>query len=152
MVSESDEAIVSEYTLNLERERAFRIIAEHSMLLKPGPLRMFLNRPGGTGKSRVINALTDFFQQRNQSRRFRLCSYTGVAVKNIAGMTLHSALLLNHCAKKGVMTQTNHDLVSMWQGVDYMFIDEVSMVGSKLLVQINNALCRQLEIVGCLAE
>ncbi len=60
-------------------------------------------------------------------------------------MTLHSALLLNHCAKKGVVTQTNHDLISMWQGVDYMFIDEVSMVGSKLLVQINNALCRAKE-------
>ncbi len=60
-------------------------------------------------------------------------------------MTLHSALLLNHHAKKGVMTQTNHDLVSMWQGVDYMFIDEVSMVGSKLLVQINNALCHAKE-------
>lgn len=139
------EAIISEYTLSLEQERAFRIIAEHSMLLKPGPLRMFLNGPGGTGKSRVINALTDFLQRRNQSRRFRLCSYTGVAAKNITGMTLHSALLLNHRAKKGVVTQTNHDLISMWQGVDYMFIDEASMVGSKLLVQINNALCRAKE-------
>ncbi|KDQ54424.1 hypothetical protein JAAARDRAFT_90231, partial [Jaapia argillacea MUCL 33604] len=54
------------------------------------PLRMYLGGPGGTGKSRVINALKDFFVQRNQSRRLRLASYTGVAARNIGGMTLHS--------------------------------------------------------------
>ncbi|KAJ7233265.1 hypothetical protein B0H12DRAFT_1001259, partial [Mycena haematopus] len=81
--------------LNTEQSRAFRIIAEHSLQKRDAePLRMFLGGPGGTGKSRVINSLTDFFEQRGQARRFRLASYTGVAARNIMGMTLHAALHL----------------------------------------------------------
>ncbi|KAJ7792714.1 hypothetical protein B0H14DRAFT_2220012, partial [Mycena olivaceomarginata] len=52
--------------------RAFRLIAENSLEKRDSPLRMFLGRPGGTGKSRVIQSLTDFFTRRGQNRRFRL--------------------------------------------------------------------------------
>ncbi|KAH9847118.1 hypothetical protein C2E23DRAFT_688555, partial [Lenzites betulinus] len=81
--------------LNREQARAFRIIAEHSREDKPDPLRMYLGGFGGTGKSRVIHALTDFFEKRNEARRLRLASYTGIAAKNISGVTLHSALALD---------------------------------------------------------
>ncbi|KAH7872505.1 uncharacterized protein C8R40DRAFT_1019898, partial [Lentinula edodes] len=80
--------------MNTEQERAFRIVASHSQEKKPAPLRMYLGGPGGTGKSHVISALKNFFDQQQQTRRFRLASYTGVAAKNIAGMTLHAALSL----------------------------------------------------------
>ena len=53
--------IIQEYTLNTEQARAFRIVAEHSPLEKPEALRMYLGGPGGTGKSRVISALKEFF-------------------------------------------------------------------------------------------
>ncbi|OSC97382.1 hypothetical protein PYCCODRAFT_1338477, partial [Trametes coccinea BRFM310] len=78
--------------LNTEQARAFRLVAEHSLKEKPDPLRMFLGGVGGTGKSRVIKALTSFFAARNQSRRLRLAAYTGVAARNIGGTTLHTAL------------------------------------------------------------
>ncbi|KAJ7065124.1 hypothetical protein B0H15DRAFT_761952, partial [Mycena belliarum] len=81
--------------LNQEQARAFRIIADHSLDKREEPLCMFLGGPGGTGKSRVINAVTEFFTRRGQDRRFRLASYTGVAARNITGMTLHAALNLN---------------------------------------------------------
>ncbi|KAJ7111005.1 hypothetical protein C8R44DRAFT_528533, partial [Mycena epipterygia] len=75
--------------LNTEQARAFSIVGEHSM---PGaskmPLRMHLGGPGGTGKSKVINALQDFFVERGQSRRLRLSSFNGLAARNISGMTL----------------------------------------------------------------
>ncbi|KAI9067029.1 hypothetical protein FKP32DRAFT_1527872, partial [Trametes sanguinea] len=80
--------------LNCEQKRAFVIVANHSCLDKPPPLRMFLGGVGGTGKSRVIQALTAFFAARNQSRRLRLAAYTGIAAKNISGTTLHTALCL----------------------------------------------------------
>jgi len=130
--------IINEFSLNTEQERAFRIIAEHSMLTRPDPLRMYLGGPGGTGKSRVIQALTEFFQRQGQDRRFRLASYTGVAARNIQGMTLHSALCLNRRSAKS--SSTHRDLVAMWEGVDYLFIDEVSMIGCNLLLQISEAL------------
>ncbi|KAJ7127739.1 hypothetical protein C8R44DRAFT_529334, partial [Mycena epipterygia] len=81
--------------LNKEQAHAFRIIAYHSLENKPEQLRMFLTGPGGTGKSRVIQALQDFFSLRGQSRRLRLAAYTGVAARNINGMTLHSVLCIN---------------------------------------------------------
>ncbi|KAI0708651.1 hypothetical protein C8Q76DRAFT_627191, partial [Earliella scabrosa] len=87
-------AHADKWTLNAEQRRAFSIVAEHSLLNKPEPLRMFLGGFGGTGKSRVIQALTEYFAERNQSRRLRLSSYTGIAARNIAGATLHTALAL----------------------------------------------------------
>ncbi|KAJ7177008.1 hypothetical protein C8R46DRAFT_832521, partial [Mycena filopes] len=81
--------------LNAEQARAFSIVAGHSQLPDTAkPLRMHLGGPGGTGKSRVIDALQDYFVSRGEARRFRLSSYTGVAARNISGMTLHSALMM----------------------------------------------------------
>lgn len=131
-------ALIEEFTLNSEQARAFRVVCEHSQELRPDPLRMFLAGAGGTGKSRVIHALTEFFRRRNQGRRFRLSSFTGVAARNISGMTLHAALNLERNKNKSIKAQ--HDLVAMWEGVDYLFIDEVSMIGCKLLHQISEAL------------
>ncbi|TFK91099.1 hypothetical protein K466DRAFT_483491, partial [Polyporus arcularius HHB13444] len=88
------EAHASEWTLNAEQRRAFKIVAEHSLQSNAEPLRMFLGGFGGTGKSRVINALTSYFAARNQSRRLRLASFTGIAARNISGSTLHAALAL----------------------------------------------------------
>jgi hypothetical protein len=132
--------IINEFTLNHEQTRAFRIVAEHSMRLQSPPLRMYLGGPGGTGKSQVIRALTKFFKERDQGRRFRLASYTGVAARNIQGMTLHSALSLNQRCGQRSKGKTHRDLVAMWEGVDYLFIDEVSMIGCNFLLQISEAL------------
>ncbi|PBK73123.1 hypothetical protein ARMSODRAFT_881235, partial [Armillaria solidipes] len=134
------EGIVQEYNLNAEQRRAFMIIAGHSLQHQPEQLRMFLGGPGGTGKSTVIRALTDFFSRRRQERRFRLASFTGVAAKNIAGSTLHSLLMLSQRPRRGRPTKTTADLITMWQGVDYLFIDEVSMIGCKLLHDVCEAL------------
>lgn len=134
------DTIIAQYTLNTEQARAFRIIAQHSLLSKPEVLRMLLSGPGGTGKSTVISALTHFFNARGQSRRFRLASYTSIAARNIQGMTLHSALMLGKMNRRGESTKTMHELVAMWQGVDYLFIDEISMVGCKLLFDVSTAL------------
>jgi hypothetical protein len=132
--------IVQEFTLNREQARAFRIVAQHSLESKPKPLRMYLGGAGGTGKSRVINALKAFFDRRNQSRRFRLSSYTGIAAQNISGMTLHAALCLNQRTSKTTSEKTRRDLISMWEGVDYLFVDEVSMIGCHLMLKISQAL------------
>lgn len=55
-------------------------------------------------------------------------------------MTLHAALCFgrNHGTKKA--TRPSEDLQSMWQGVDFLFIDEVSMISCKFLNDISVAL------------
>ncbi|KAH7909208.1 hypothetical protein BJ138DRAFT_1011295, partial [Hygrophoropsis aurantiaca] len=84
--------MIEDHKLNVEQARAFKIVATHSNMNRPDPLRMFIGGPGGTGKSRVINALKEYFDGRGQTRRFRLSSFMGVAARNISGTTLHAAL------------------------------------------------------------
>lgn len=141
--------LIVKWTLNTEQARAFSLIASHSQQTRsPEPMRMYICGPGGTGKSRVIAALTDYFAQRGESRRLRLASFTGIAAKNINGTTLHTALALNLSQKTGKRGngKTKADLIAMWMGVDYLFIDEVSMIGCGLLLQIHEAL---VDAKGC---
>ena len=139
---------IAKWTLNAEQARAFSSIATHSQRRSGNvePLRMYLGGPGGTGKSRVIAALTDYFALSGESRRLRLASFTGIASKNINGTTLHTALALNQRQKKSGNGKTKTDLIAMWTGVDYLFIDEVSMIGCVLLLQIHKAL---VDAKGC---
>jgi PIF1-like helicase len=136
----SVEEVIEKECLNVEQARAFSIIANHSLMDNVKPLRMYLGGPGGTGKSRVINGLRDFFKSRGQHRRFRLASYTGVAARNITGMTLHAALKLGGQYRNAKSAKAKQELMSMWEGVDYLFIDEISMVGCALLNDISHAL------------
>lgn len=136
------EAVASKWELNDEQRRAFRLVAMQSFGKPDDPLRMFLNGCAGTGKSRVINALRDFFEKKGEARRFRVCSYMGIAAKNVNGMTLHAALCFgrNHGTQRA--TRPSEDLQSMWEGVDFLFIDEVSMISCKFLADISEALSK----------
>ena len=59
------DSTVTDFLLNTEQKRAFRIIANHASTEKPEQLIMYIGRMAGTGKSRVIKALTAFFERRN---------------------------------------------------------------------------------------
>lgn len=53
---------------------------------------MYLGGMGGTGKSRVIQALMKFFEMRNESHRIIVVAPTGNAAALIGGHTYHSVL------------------------------------------------------------
>ncbi|RDB20445.1 hypothetical protein Hypma_012444 [Hypsizygus marmoreus] len=129
------------WTLNDEQDRAFKLITNHSLQQNTDePLRMYIAGPAGTGKTRIINAVKDFFEKKQQARRFRLASYMGIAARNIAGMTLHAALSLGQNQRSNENSKTHRDLIAMWEGVDYLFIDEVSMISCQFLTRISDAL------------
>lgn len=79
--------MIAEYELNTEQARAFSLIVNHSVQDSSNPLHMFLGGTGGTGKSRVVTAVEEFFKRRNEGHCFHLVSYMGVAARNISGMT-----------------------------------------------------------------
>ncbi|KAI0056168.1 hypothetical protein BV25DRAFT_1762834, partial [Artomyces pyxidatus] len=64
------EATVDAFTLNDEQERAFKIIANHSVDESAQQLKMYIGGMAGTGKSQVIKALISFFEKRDQSFTF----------------------------------------------------------------------------------
>lgn len=149
---EANEALIkdicSTFTLNSEQERAFRIIAEHAVRQSDAdPIRMFLGGAGGTGKSRVIDAYRDLFSKLGQSRRFRTAAFTGSAALNVKGMTIHALLHLqtNDKGTNSLSNSAKQALVKMWEGVDFLFIDEVSMIGCEFLTSISDNLQKAKE-------
>jgi len=83
---------VQEFTLNTEQERAFRIVANHSVEPKSEQLKMYLGGMGGTGKSQVIKALSIFLEKRNEAHRFVILGPTGTSAALLNGSTYHSFL------------------------------------------------------------
>ena len=135
------EMIANEFGLNIEQRRAFTLVVQQAMKDRPSPLRMYIGGSGGTGKSRVIQAIQEFFKRTGQPRRFRVCSFMGVAARNVSGSTLHSALNLNERKGTKFSAKSRRDLITKWEGVDFLLVDEVSVIGQKLLVSIHEALC-----------
>ncbi|TFY70644.1 hypothetical protein EVG20_g2362 [Dentipellis fragilis] len=86
------DSFVKQFTLNEEQERAFRIIANHSVSKIKDQLHMYIGGMGGTGKSQVIKALTAFFEARGKKFTFLIMAPTGTAAALIGGSTYHSIL------------------------------------------------------------
>ncbi|PCH45154.1 hypothetical protein WOLCODRAFT_43426, partial [Wolfiporia cocos MD-104 SS10] len=74
--------------------RAYNIITWHLDQTLAGlaapPLRMIVHGEGGTGKSKVIQTVTDYFAQRGVKHLLMKAAYTGVAASLIDGKTTHS--------------------------------------------------------------
>ena len=115
------------------------------------PYHVFLSGPGGVGKSHVIKLIhSDTLKLRRLSGTFEpddfivlLTAPTGVAAFNINGMTLHSALLLGRTKYSGFQPLSHDKLNSLRTKLShlmFLIIDEVSMVGSNMLLKIHKTL------------
>ncbi|KAF5331190.1 hypothetical protein D9611_013146 [Ephemerocybe angulata] len=87
--------VIKDFNLNEGQEKAFRIIANHSCTIAPDQLLMHLGGMGGTGKSTVIRALCQFFNDRDEQYRFVLLGPTGTSAALIGGSTYHTFLGVN---------------------------------------------------------
>jgi hypothetical protein len=119
------DSTVSGFSLNTDQERSFRIIANHASTDKPDQLIMYIGGMAGTGKSQVIKALTAFFERRNESHRIVITAPTGTAAALVGGSTYHSILGIND---RSASTISMAKLRTRLDGVNYMFLDEVSML------------------------
>ena len=115
------------------------------------PYRVFLSGPGGVGKSHVIKLIhSDTVKFLKLSGTVQpddvivlLTAPTGVAAFNIGGMTLHSALLLGRSKYNGFQPLNRDKLNSLRTKLSHLMlviIDEVSMVGSNMLLEIHKRL------------
>ena len=115
------------------------------------PYHVFLSGPGGVGKSHVIKLIhSDTLKLLKLSGTFEpddvivlLTAPTGVAAFNIDGMTLHSALLLGR-SKYSDFQPLSHDrlntLRTKLSHLMLLIVDEVSMVGANMLLEIHRRL------------
>ncbi|RXW13813.1 hypothetical protein EST38_g12040 [Candolleomyces aberdarensis] len=122
---------VTRFKLNKEQERAFRIVANHSVSIDPNPLQMYIGGMGGTGKSTVIDALKSWFHERGESYRMIVLAPTGAAASIIGGSTYHSYLGVKTGERRAAGSGDDRSLDDARKrmlGVAYIFLDEISMV------------------------
>ena len=113
------------------------------------PMRVFCHGIAGCGKTFMIRLLTEYFQHRFGGSTYtpivKLGSVTGTASQHINGQTLHSLLKLRVKVRKGSSRGILNGpgltkLQTQWKHVKFLIIDEISMVSSFMLKQINNRL------------
>jgi hypothetical protein len=133
---------VEKFNLNSEQKRAFQIIANHAVSKSGDQLKMYLGGMGGTGKSQVLKALSYFFETRNESHRFTIVAPTGSAAALLGGSTYHYLFGINEYTKMSNMSQVKSRL----EGVEYVFLDEVSMLSARDMYKISHQLSCVLNI------
>ncbi|KAJ3544805.1 hypothetical protein NMY22_g2652 [Coprinellus aureogranulatus] len=134
---------VSEFSLNREQLRAFSIVANHASSVGPEPLQMYVGGMGGTGKTRVIDSLRRFFEIRGESNRMVVLAPTGAAASVISGSTYHSFLGVATGERRSYASKAGKALDearARMKGVEYVFIDEISMISCQDLYLIDERL------------
>jgi transcriptional regulator of acetoin/glycerol metabolism len=140
---------VSDFSLNEEQERAFRIVANHSVDLTSEQLLMYLGGMAGTGKSQVIKALVNFFERKNQPYLFLIMAPTGSAAALDDGSTYHSVLGINGSYTSESLA-TLGNIRARIENVEYVFLDEISMVDCGSLYTISAQICMALKMLETL--
>ena len=108
----------------------------HMQAEDPEPLRMIVSGTAGTGKSFLIHCLKALLLD-----HLRVMAPTGVAAFNVGGVTLHSLLHLPTRGEfKALEGEQLQQLQQSFSGVDYLIIDEMSMLGRKLFGQVDQRL------------
>ncbi|KJZ68594.1 hypothetical protein HIM_12014 [Hirsutella minnesotensis 3608] len=108
----------------------------------------YVGGPGGTGKSRVVDALRGVFTARGQPHHLQITGTSGSAAAQIGGTTLHSACGLDisrpHDKQRPPIFSEARKW--MWKQKLALVIDEVSMLGGATLF---NANCRLQALRDC---
>src|ERR1700728_2111418 len=140
------EDVIEKFELTFDQERAFRIIANHAVTPGSEQLMMYVGGMGGTGKSQVIKALMDFFKSRNESHRFVVLAPTGTAAALLHGSTYHSFLGVPIDGQTALRNETtiNAQVKARLDGVEYISLDEVSMVACGDNYKISSQLAKGL--------
>ena len=115
------------------------------------PFHVFVTGGAGTGKSHVINGfqyeasrLLSPITDSADEVTVLLVAYTGTAAFNIGGQTIHSAFAIHCDIKGGKYTPLGEEqltrLRAKYHNLQILIIDEVSMVGQKMLMYVDERL------------
>jgi hypothetical protein len=149
-----------EMTLNDEQWIAYLIVARKfiSDLVADSngqprtlPVRLFLTGPGGTGKSHVVNSLKKLMAAYGAEDRLRLLAPTGSTAGLIDATTIHKGFGIHIKRKQANGAEQDSAMVSVskkkrreleedWAKVDWLFVDEISLMGCALNAEVDQML------------
>ncbi|EXL64589.1 hypothetical protein FOPG_19154 [Fusarium oxysporum f. sp. conglutinans race 2 54008] len=143
----------SSYSLNDLQSMALQLVCGFldKYIANPdsaGQHLQYVGGPGGTGKSRIVDALRDVFTTRGQPHHLQVTGTSGSAAAQIGGITLHSALGLDthRSYNKQQPPIFSEAKKWMWKQKLVLVIDEVSMLGGATLF---NASCHLQALRDC---
>ena len=139
-VAEVSITAVNPSQLKPDQFRAYNIITWHlDQTLagnKPPPLRMIILGEGGTGKSKVIQTVTEYFIQKGAKSLLLKAAYTGVAASLIDGKTTHVIGFISTSGRP-ISDETKAKLQQFWKYFVYLVIDEISMISKTFLATLS---------------
>ena len=106
----------------------------------------YIGGEGGTGKSRIIDALKDVFRLKDQSHLLLITGSSGSAAAKIGGITIHSACGLrieengNYLYQTRATDNPSEETRWRWRQKLALVLDEVSMIGGSTLYDIDQRL------------
>ncbi|OWT42276.1 PIF1 protein [Pochonia chlamydosporia 170] len=165
---EAGRQLAVSFTLNQRQSIALRLICRQLDRVRRDErgtpqLCQFVGGEGGTGKSRVIEAIAALFASKGISHRLLVTATSGTAAAQINGITIHSACNLSkgilrtslYTHVDGIRSSSSGDLYidgqarMDWQEKWLLIVDEVSMLGARTLHAANEQLCK---LRGCTEE
>ena len=118
------------------------MIIEHHHNQDSESIHLIISSTAGSGKSFLLNCLYyQLSRKYDVSKYCPVAAYTGVAVFNVNGLTLHSLFRLGlHGVDPELEPQQVEHLQERLRHLRYLFIDEKSMIGANTLSRIHNRL------------
>lgn len=124
-----------------DQRRAYDIVTWHLSQHLAGAeipqLMLQIQGEGGTGKSKVIQTITEFFVSKGASDLLVKSAYTGIAASLISGKTTHTIAAMSASSNPRMGSQTKARLEAFWRGKRYLIIDEVSMISKKFFAALS---------------
>ncbi len=115
-----------------KQKRAFKIVEDHLKSRSKNQLLAMILGGAGSGKSFLIHALAHLLGD-----KCTLTATTGIAARNVSGRTIHSVLALT---RNKISTETLTTMQNALKNIQYIILDECSMMGQRLLFKFDQRL------------
>lgn len=145
------EEAVNKDALKEDQRRAYEIVEDHLRKTLRGEevdqLLLQVQGEPGTGKSKVINTITSLFRLKRHSVALARSAYTGIAASVVEGRTLHSLLMLGFGGEDPTR-KNSQKLAAFWRDIEYLIIDEVSMISREFFAKISRIIQSAKSLAG----
>ena len=131
---DEQQLVIFPETLNEKQRLAYDIITSE-IGDNPEPVHMIVSGTAGTGKTYLISAVKQVL-----GTQCVVTATTGIAAFSIKGETLHSAAQLPIREYRELQGDSLQRLQLRLEGKSFLIVDEMSMIGHKMLSSLDNRL------------
>lgn len=139
--------VKTEFSLNYLQIKVIDTVMKACMNNDSTQMYFYMGGEGGTGKSRVVHAITEIFKRIGISDQLAKMAFTATAAYNIQGRTVHASfgLGINDKAEKEESADEIVEQNEKWSTIRLNIIDEISTAPYKLIQRIDKKLKKVLK-------